>query len=75
MVHRHLREGNIDSQEAQEVLSDFKQDEGDGVWAWLPVSSSLISPACRQFSLLPSNVFLRAIDAIHLACAKEEGLI
>ena len=75
VVHRHLREGNIDSQEAQEVLSDFKQDESDGVWAWLPLSSSQIHLACQNVSLLPSTAFLRAVDAIHLTCAKENGFI
>lgn len=75
VVHRHLREGNIDSQEAQEVLRDFEQDESDGVWAWFAVSSSLIRLACQNVGSLPSTAFLRAIDAIHLTCAKENGFI
>ena len=32
VLRRHLREGNINSQEAQDVLRDFEQDEKDGVW-------------------------------------------
>jgi predicted nucleic acid-binding protein len=73
VVHRHLREGNISSQEAQEVLIDFEQDESDGVWEWFPVTSSIVRLACKNISQLPGPVFLRASDAIHLTSAKEEG--
>jgi predicted nucleic acid-binding protein len=73
VVQRHLREGNINSQEADEVLKDFEQDESDGVWEWLPVTSSLIRSVCAYIHALPSTTFLRAVDALHLACAKENG--
>ena len=73
VLHRHLREGNIDSDEAHEVLSDFAQDERDGVWQWFPLTSHLIHVVCDSIGALPSTAFLRAVDAIHLACAKEHG--
>jgi predicted nucleic acid-binding protein len=73
VVHRHLREGNIGSQEAQEVLKDFEQDESDGVWEWFPVTTSLVRLACENIGKLPASVFLRASDALHLTCAKENG--
>jgi len=73
VVHRHLREGNIDSQEAQDVLKDFEQDENDGVWEWFPVDSSLVRQVCDNINSLSSTSFLRALDAIHLTCAKENG--
>ena len=73
VVHRHLREGNINSQEAQEILKDFEQDESDGVWEWFPVTSSLVRLACENIGQLPSTVFLRASDALHLTSAKENG--
>lgn len=73
VVHRHLREGNIDPQEAQDVMKDFEQDESDGVWRWFPVTSSLIRLTCGHISALPATAFLRATDAIHLTCAKENG--
>ena len=74
VVHRHLRDGNIDSKEAQEILKDFEQDETDGVWEWLPVTSALVRRACENISLLPATTFLRASDAIHLTCARENGI-
>jgi predicted nucleic acid-binding protein len=73
VVQRHLREGNITSQDAKDVLNDFEQDENDGVWEWLPVTSSLISRVCENISALPTTAYLRAVDAIHLTCAKENG--
>jgi len=73
VVHRHLREGNINSTESQEVLKDFEQDETDGVWQWFPLASSLARLACENIVSLPATAYLRAVDAIHLTCAREEG--
>jgi predicted nucleic acid-binding protein len=73
VVQRHLREGNIGSQEARDVLKDFEQDESNGVWEWFPITSSLVRLVCENISSLPSTAFLRAVDAIHLTCAKENG--
>ena len=73
VLQRHLREGNITAQEARDVATDFEQDEKDGVWQWYPVTSPLIRLACENITALPSTAFLRAVDAIHLTCAKEHG--
>jgi predicted nucleic acid-binding protein len=74
VVQRHLREKNIDTPDAQQVLKDIEQDEMDGVWEWLPITPSLIRSVCVSIRSLPSTAFLRAVDAIHLACAREHGL-
>jgi predicted nucleic acid-binding protein len=73
VLHRHLREGNINSQEVQAVLRDFVQDEADGVWQWFPITSPLVRKVCEDISALPSSAFLRAVDAVHLACAADHG--
>ena len=73
VLHRHLREGNINSQEVQDILRDFEQDERNGVWQWLPLTSSLIRSACNTINALPDTAFLRAVDAIHLTCAGANG--
>ena len=36
VVHRHLQEGNIDSDEVRDVFEDFEQDERAGVWGGFP---------------------------------------
>jgi predicted nucleic acid-binding protein len=43
------------------------------VWEWFPVTSSLVRLACENISQLPDTAFLRALDAIHLTCAKDNG--
>jgi len=73
VVQRHLREGNINSQEAEAVLKDFEQDEEEGVWEWFPVTSPLIRLVCTNISSLPNTALLRSVDALHLGCAKEQG--
>ncbi|MGH9761208.1 MAG: type II toxin-antitoxin system VapC family toxin [Blastocatellia bacterium] len=72
--HRHQRENNITSDEARQVLKDLEQDEQDGVWEWLPLNPALIRSVCDSIINLPNTAFLRAVDAIHLACAREHGL-
>lgn len=42
-----------------------------GVWEWFPVTSDLVHRVCDEISSLSPASFLRALDAIHLTCAKE----
>jgi len=73
LVHRHLREGNITPSEARQVWKEFEQDEADGVWRWLPLTSPLIRQICGRVKTLPRDAFLRALDALHLESARENG--
>jgi predicted nucleic acid-binding protein len=73
VLQRQLREGNISAQEAQDVLKDFEQDEKDNVWQWFSITSVFIRSVCEDISILPATAFLRAVDAIHLTCARENG--
>ena len=72
-VHRHLREGILTADEAREAIEDFILDEADGIWNWIPITSTLLDLACEQINLLPPNVYLRTVDAIHLTCASSNG--
>lgn len=72
-LHRHLREGFLTSRQLARVLKDFEQDEADGVWHWIPVTSALIRQVCHRVQTLPGTVSLRAGDALHLACAGANG--
>lgn len=73
VIQRHLRERNLTADEAREVIEDFALDEADGVWNWLPITSGLLEMTCEQIQKLPSNIFLRTADAIHLTCASANG--
>lgn len=70
VVQRHLREGALLPNEADEVLADFASDEASGVWQWLPVTSFLLSLTCARVRAIPTDTFLRTVDAIHLTCAQ-----
>ena len=73
IVKRHLREHHVTRREATAILKDFEQDEKDGVWHWFGVTSALIETARDAVFHMPGQVFVRAGDALHLACAQEQG--
>jgi predicted nucleic acid-binding protein len=73
ILGRHLRERHVTRREVTAILKDFEDDEQSGVWQWFGVSSELLEKARRAVLGMPSTVFLRPGDALHLACAEEHG--
>jgi predicted nucleic acid-binding protein len=73
ILGRHLRERHVTRREVTAILKDFEDDEQSGVWQWFGVSSELLEKARRAGLGMPSTVFLRPGDALHLACAEEHG--
>ena len=73
ILMRHVRENHVTRREMTAILKEFEADEKDGVWQWLGVTSELLEKARRAILDLPSTVFLRSVDALHLACAEEHG--
>jgi predicted nucleic acid-binding protein len=55
------------------ILKDFEEDEQNGVWQRFGVTSELVEKARKAVLDIPSTVFLRLGDALHLACAEEHG--
>jgi predicted nucleic acid-binding protein len=55
------------------ILKDFEEDEQNGVWQWFGVTSELLEKTRKAVLDLPSTVFVRSGDALHLACAEEHG--
>ena len=74
VFHRKFREGAFDAGAFREVMAQFDDDCGQGLWTWLPLTSALVQRAAVAFTNLPRPVFLRAADALHLTCAQEHGL-
>ena len=74
VFHRHLRECKINRVEFQTALEQFLSDQAAGVWTWFPVTKALIEESAVFFHTLKPSVFLRAADAIHLTCARRNGL-
>jgi len=73
ILRRHLREQHLTRREMRAILKDFENDEQSGVWQWFGVTSDLLEKARRAVLEIPSAVFLRSGDALHLACAEERG--
>ena len=73
VFHRHLREGRVSVQEYRVALRQFESDLEGGVWRWLPLDTVILHEARKRYDGLPSKYFLRAADAMHLACAGTHG--
>jgi predicted nucleic acid-binding protein len=70
-IRRRICDRSLLLLKARNVWRQFEQDEASGVWHWLSLSGNVIKRACNVFEKLPSDVFLRSGDALHLACAAE----
>jgi predicted nucleic acid-binding protein len=73
ILRRHVRERHITRREMSGVLQDFEQDEQNGVWHWLAITSALVEKARQTVLQLPAALFIRSGDALHLTCAEEHG--
>ncbi len=73
ILKRHVRERHLTRREMTAILKEFDEDEKNGVWQWFGVTSELLERARTAVLEVPSTVFLRAGDALHLVCAQEQG--
>lgn len=73
IFHRKLREGAIDRGDFTARWKQVGADSAAGNLRWLPWDDSLVDLAARSALDLPSNLFLRAADALHLVCARDHG--
>jgi predicted nucleic acid-binding protein len=67
--HRKLREGAISEADYLASRVRFNRECALGGFTWLSFSEALIRRIDEAYETLPSNIFLRAADAAHLACA------
>ncbi len=72
-LHRKLREGVFAETAFREVIAQFEDDCSRGLWMWIPVTAAVLTSTVAVIRRAPKSVFLRAADAIHLACARESG--
>lgn len=68
-----LREERISPQHYRLILRQVETDEASRLWNWLPLPVELILKTAALFTKLDSGSYLRAADALHLACAFENG--
>lgn len=72
-LHRCLREGRVTATQFQVLIGQFHTDCEEGAYAWLPLAPGILHNVRRHFLNLPADCFLRAADALHLACARDYG--
>jgi predicted nucleic acid-binding protein len=71
--HWAYREGRLDYEGYQAQRSQFYNDQAADAFKWLPISASTLSHLDLMLADAPATSFLRAADALHLACAAEHG--
>lgn len=72
-LHRSWREGRTRSDGFPSLIAQFQADLASGGIYWLPWSGTLLNEMAARYGSLPPTTFLRAADALHLACAAEHG--
>lgn len=72
-IHRAFREGRLDPAVFTASLAQFSLDQASDAFTWLPLSTELLAGMTSRFMRMPRTTFLRAADAMHLACAAEHG--
>ena len=72
-LHRKLREGTFSDAVFRQVIAQFEDDCSQELWTWIPVTAAVLAATVAVIRRAPRSVFLRAADAIHLACAHESG--
>lgn len=71
--HRKLRERAIRPAAYSILLDQFHAHNEAGAFQWLAPGTEEFGRVNDVYATLPSNVFLRGADAIHLATAAESG--
>jgi len=74
-IHRKLREGTLSATTALTIRQDFLGDIAAETWLLVPVSDRILRRVELLTRSLPSTMPLRALDAIHIASAIDEGFL
>ncbi len=69
VFHRRLRAGKWSRDEFLNSAGQFAADDIGGFWTWMPLDTTIVEAAAKTFTTLPTSVFLRASDCIHLVTA------
>src|SRR5712692_1367388 len=72
-IHRRVREGSLTPREGSELRRLFLDHVSKGLWTLFPVTDVVLRGVDASLDGLPSAVFLRAGDAIHLVSARTVG--
>jgi predicted nucleic acid-binding protein len=75
VFHRKWREGTFSEREFREVSAQFTDDCAAGLWTWLAITDRLVANAAQSLLTLSKRITIRSADALHLVCARDNGLL
>ena len=71
--HRAFREGRLDPEAYQALRAQYHSDKSAAAFKWLPISEPTLVRLDQMLTNAPATSFLRAANALHLACTAEHG--
>lgn len=71
--HRKFREGAASNEQFRLLVQQFQNDCDQGGFVWLSLTAAVFQRVEEVYLHAPTSTFLRAADALHLACAREYG--
>jgi predicted nucleic acid-binding protein len=72
-LHRRMREQSLPPRAARLLSDRFTEHLEGGLWELIPVNDSLLRRTGSAILSIPSGLFLRSADAVHLVTAREAG--
>jgi predicted nucleic acid-binding protein len=72
-LHRAFREHRMEQTAYQAALAQFIHDRKNGLFLWQPLTEGVQKRLEQVIRKAPATAFLRAADALHLACAAEHA--
>jgi predicted nucleic acid-binding protein len=72
-LHRAFREGRFTHERYAIALDQFELESTSPGFVWLPLSPEVQARVQQVYRTTPATTFLRAADALHLACAAVHG--
>ncbi len=73
VFHRHVREGSLTVAQGEKLIDLFRSHVEADLWNLIAVTDGLLRRTATLIRGLPSNLPVRAGDAIHLATALDAG--
>jgi len=71
--HRRLRERKWTPADFLAAVRQFSHDDLGGFWTWLPLDKRVIEAAASTYTTLPTTVFVRSSDCVHLVTALQHN--
>ena len=72
-LHRAHREGRFTAGRCRAVIHQFQTERDSDHFVWHPLTDKVQARLEHAYRSAPPSAFLRAGDALHLACAAENG--